>query len=138
MGVWIGIDLGMKRTGLAMTDDLCIIASPLETVETRHLLERLDQLIASKPVSGIVVGEPRHADGTASDMTRNVERLCKELEKRFPQLMIAMEDERLTSRHAAESLVRSGIRKKKRREKGMLDKVSAALILQAWLERMND
>ena len=137
MGKLIGIDLGMKRTGIAVTDELQIIASPLETVQTGELLKFLDTMVKSDNIEGIIIGEPRYLDGSASDMTRNVQLLKAELEKKLPGLPIEQEDDKFTSKMAMDALIQTGAGKKKRTDKSILDKMSASLILQSYLERRN-
>ena len=137
MGKLIGIDLGLKRTGIAITDELQIIGSPLETVATKDVMEYLAGLIAKENIEALILGEPRHLDGNASHMTENAHRMKVALEKKFPGLSVILEDERYTSKMAAEALRASGAKKKKRRDRSVLDKISAALILQSYLEKRN-
>jgi putative Holliday junction resolvase len=129
----IAIDYGMKRTGLAVTDDLMIIASPLETVETAQLISRLKVLTAKGDIVCLVLGEARHPDGNASDITLQQEKFATLLRKEFPNIPVERVDEMYTSKLAAQALVRGGMKKKDRMKKENLDKVSAALILQSWL-----
>ena len=129
----IAIDYGMKRTGLAVTDDLMIIASPLETVETAQLISRLKVLTAKGDIVCLVLGEARHLDGNASDITLQQEKFATLLRKEFPNIPVERVDEMYTSKLAAQALVRGGMKKKDRMKKENLDKVSAALILQSWL-----
>lgn len=137
MGKLIGIDLGTKRTGIAETDDLQIIASPLETVSTHDLLDYLEKKIATQDVEGVVIGLPTHLDGSPLEMTEKVLKFEAVLKRRFPKLPVVLEDENFTSRMAMDALVKSGASKKKRRDRSVLDKVSAALILQSYLEKRN-
>lgn len=137
MGKLIGIDLGMKRTGIAITDELQIIASPLETVQSTDILNYLDSMVKQDDIEGIIIGEPRHLDGNASHMTHNVQIFKSELEKKFPGMQIILEDEKFTSKMALDALRQTGANKKKRRDKSILDKISASLILQSYLERRN-
>lgn len=135
MGVLIGIDFGEKRTGLAITDDLQIAAFPLETLPTQDVLAYLEKLMKEKTVDALVLGMPRRLDGSDSETTAMAERFRKELTRRFQGVSLFTQDETYTSKMAADALKVSGLKKKKRREKGLLDKMSASLILQAFMER---
>jgi putative holliday junction resolvase len=130
------IDLGTKRTGLAVTDPLKILANPLETIETGQLLTYLKAYFAKEEVEAIVLGLPIRLNGQDNEMTPRVLKLKEELEKAFPEKKIALVDERFTSKMAMQSMIAMGSKKKDRIEKaGNLDKVSAAIILQSYLER---
>ena len=129
MARWIALDFGKARTGIAVTDDLGLIASPLETVEAAALWDRLVALVEARPCAGFVVGDP----GPDADSSVGVADLEAKLRKRWPQLPLHRMDESFTSREAASALVEGGMKKSKRREKGALDKVAAALILQRFL-----
>jgi putative Holliday junction resolvase len=132
----LAIDLGTKRTGLAVTDPLKILANPLETIETGQLMTYLKSYCAKEEVETIVVGLPIRLNGQDNEMTPKVMKLKEELEKAFPDLKIALVDERFTSKMAMQSMIAMGSKKKDRKEKaGNLDKVSAAIILQSYLER---
>lgn len=136
MGRILAIDLGTKRTGLAVTDPLKILANPLETIPTESLVTYLKKYIQKEAVETIVLGYPIRLDGSPNEMTPKVISLKDRLSKLFPQLTIALEDERFTSRMAMQSMISMGSKKKDRKEKtGNLDKVSAAIILQSYLER---
>ncbi len=130
----LAIDLGTKRTGLAVTDPLKILANPLETVETSQLMTFLRTYCAREDVDALVLGLPVRLNGQPNEMTPRVMRLRDELEAAFPDKKIVLIDERLTSRMAMQSMIAMGSKKKDRREKtGNLDKVSAAIILQSYL-----
>lgn len=131
----IAIDYGLKRTGIAITDVLRIVASPLETVETKALLEYLEKLIIKEKIIDVVVGEARHLDGNASEITHAQQAFCDQLQKKIPTIVIHRIDEMFTSKMAAQALVMGGMKKKDRQVKGNLDKVSAAIILQSFLEQ---
>ncbi|AEL26208.1 Holliday junction resolvase RuvX [Cyclobacterium marinum] len=136
MGRVLAIDLGTKRTGLAVTDPLMIVASPLETIPTHQLLEYLKRYTNSEEVSTIVLGWPKSLDGTATNMTQPVLALEKKLKKTFPAIPVELVDERFTSKMAMQSMINMGSKKKDRKEKaGNLDKISAAIILQTYLDR---
>ena len=132
----LAIDLGTKRTGLAVTDPLKILANPLETIETSLLMNYLKSYCAKEAVEAIVLGLPTRLNGQDNEMTPRVLKLKEELEKAFPEKKIALEDERFTSKMALKSMIAMGSKKKDRKEKaGNLDKVSAAIILQSYLEK---
>lgn len=132
----LAIDLGTKRTGLAVTDPLKILANPLETIETNHLMTYLKSYCAKEEVEALVLGLPTRLNGQDNEMTPKVMKLKEELEKAFPDKKIALVDERFTSKMAMQSMIAMGSKKKDRKEKaGNLDKVSAAIILQSYLER---
>ncbi len=133
----LSIDYGKKRTGLAETDDLQIIASGLTTVETKELFTFIAKYIAENEVEKFVVGYPLRMNGEKSDTTIMVEEFSKKLLKKFPTIPIQMVDERMTSQMAFNTMLESGISKKKRRDKGLIDKISATIILQSYLEQNN-
>jgi putative Holliday junction resolvase len=137
MARFIGIDWGAVRTGLAVTDRACIIASPWKTVPTTALLRTLAALIAEEPCAGLVVGLPGHltSDATAFAHSRApIEAFAAECTRRFPALPLHLVDEGFSSREARLSLVLGGMPRRKREEKGATDRVAAALILQRFLD----
>jgi putative Holliday junction resolvase len=137
MGRIIAIDLGTKRTGIAVTDSLKMVAGPLQTVETNALVEFLQSYFRKEDVETIVLGFPKHLDGTPNEMTPRVISLKDRLTKLFPDKKLVLIDERFTSKMAMQSMIAMGSKKKDRREKaGNLDKVSAAIILQSYLEQI--
>ncbi len=137
MGRILSIDLGTKRTGLAVTDPLKIIASPLEFVKTHELFSYLNQYIIKEDVESFVVGMPKQMDNSDSDMTKPVLKLIEKLKTAFPNKDVFVQDERFTSKIALDSMIESGASKKNRRIKGNIDKISAAIILQSFLARKN-
>jgi putative Holliday junction resolvase len=136
-GKIIALDFGLKRTGVAITDDLCIIASPLETIETASLSTYLSGIVAKERVHTIVIGEPKRLDGRDAHVTQNVYFLKEALQKQFPELKICLYDERFTSKMASQAILMSGLKKGKRKDKGLTDKVSAAIILQSYLRQID-
>jgi putative Holliday junction resolvase len=130
----LGLDFGLKRTGLALTDDACIIASPLVTVNSAELHIYLEDLFSKEQISDIVIGMPKGLDGLDTDITSNVRELEEFLRKRYPDKKTHFIDERFTSRLAARSLLHGGAKRSQRRQKANLDKVSAAIILQDFLD----
>ena len=130
----LAIDYGAKRTGLAVTDPLQIIATALETVRTHDLLEFLKKYSLGEPVEAFVVGMPRRLDNTDSENASRVQSFIKLLKKTFPDIPIHTHDERFTSSMALQSMIASGTKKSDRREKGNIDKISATIILQSFME----
>ncbi len=136
MGRIIAIDLGTKRTGIAVTDPLKIVANPLETIETPKLIDYLKAYFIKEDVEIIVLGFPKSLDGSPNDMTPRVISLKDRLLKTFPDKRLVLVDERYSSKMAMRSMIEMGSKKKDRKEKaGNLDKVSAAIILQFYLEQ---
>ncbi|MFN8397023.1 MAG: Holliday junction resolvase RuvX [Bacteroidia bacterium] len=129
----IGIDYGMKRTGLAWTDPLKIIATGLETVATDTLVPHLQTLLKKEQVERIVLGYPTRLDGTDTDTTQPVLALKKKLEETFPGIPVTLWDEQFSSKKAMRAMIDGGVSKKNRRDKALIDKVSATLILQEYL-----
>ncbi len=133
----MAIDYGTKRTGIAVTDPLQIIANGLDTIDTAGLLAYLEKYLAEEEVETVVVGEPLHADGSPTYLEPHIVGFIRKLQKVFPDLNIVRQDERFTSVMAKEALLESGLKKKKRREKGLIDKMAATVLLQEYLETNN-
>lgn len=129
----LAIDYGMKRTGLAVTDPLRIIATALETVETEKLISFLKAYIEKEPVGQLVLGMPKNLNNQDTDATPHVRKLEEQLRNKFPGIPLALVDERFTSSMAKQAMLDGGMKKKDRRIKGNVDKVSATLILQSYL-----
>ncbi len=129
----LAIDYGMKRTGLAVTDPMQIIATGLTAVDTKNIFDFLKDYLNNEEVEQFVVGYPIHLDGNESPMSLAVDKFIEVLQKNHPHIPVDKEDERFTSQMAARSLVQSGVKKKKRQNKKLLDEVSAVLILQAYM-----
>lgn len=130
---FLALDFGLKRTGLAITDENNIIASGLKTVDSKLLLEELKTLVSRENIGTIVIGEPKRLNMEDSHISENVRQLKEVLTKTFPDLNIVMMDERFTSKMAMDSLITGGVGKKKRRNKALIDEVSATIILQSYL-----
>ncbi len=130
----LAIDYGLKRTGIAVTDPLRIIATALETVETDKLMNFLKIYFVREPVDHLVVGMPKRLSNEDTDMTPHVRKLVEELEKHFPDKPVTLIDERFTSSIALQTMIDGGMKKKDRRVKGNVDKISATLILQSFME----
>lgn len=135
MGRLVAIDYGLKRTGLAATDPMQIIASPLETIPTEQLIDWMHKYIQTEEVEGIVLGMPINLDGSETHTTVPVKKLYEKLQTLFPELTISLEDERFTSKLAQKTMIAGGMKKKDRRNKANVDKISATIILQSFMER---
>ena len=134
MGKVLGIDYGEKRVGVAISDSLQIIASSLTTIETKQFFLFLIELLQKEDIDRFVVGEPRNLDGTATDSTEMIEKFIEKLSIKYPNIPIKRIDERFTSKIAKQSILDAGTKKSKRRDKRLVDKVSAAIILQSHLD----
>ncbi|MFN1217094.1 Holliday junction resolvase RuvX [Chryseobacterium kwangjuense] len=135
MGQILAIDYGKARCGIAATDDMQIIASGLETVETRFLIEFLKKYFTENKVDDVVVGLPTDLKGNISEVETDILKFIEEFQKEFPGITVYRLDERFTSKMASFFISQSGKNKKKRQEKGLIDKVSATIILQNFLEQ---
>ena len=129
------MDFGKVRTGIAVTDELQLIASGLTTVDTKDLLMFLEDYIKKESVERFVVGLPKQMDNTASESEVFIQDFLKQLSAKFPAMPVERQDERFTSKMAFQSMLDSGMKKKKRRDKALVDEISATLILQAYLNR---
>jgi len=135
MGQILAVDFGKKRCGLAATDDLRIIASGLDTVETSVLMEYLKKYFEKNTVDEVVIGLPTELKGKMSEVEEDIQKFIEELKNEFPEVSVERFDERFTSKIASYFISQSGKNKKQRQEKGLIDKVSATLILQQYLEQ---
>ena len=133
MGRILAIDYGTKRTGIAITDELQLIASGLTTVETKTLVAFLKQYIASEKVELVLVGEPKQKDGSPSDVEVEIQKFLKQFANAFPTMEMKRVDERYTSKMAFQTMIDSGLKKKQRRNKALIDEISATIILQEYL-----
>lgn len=136
MGRIMAIDYGTKRTGLAVTDPMRIIATALDTVETTKLLTYLKQYFAKEQVDEVVIGLPKQMNNTDSETAPYVRQMVARLNEAFPNLPVKYVDERFTSKIALRAMVEGGMKKKDRRDKQNVDKISATLILQSYMESM--
>lgn len=132
----VGIDYGKKRTGIAVSDPLGIFASPLETVATAKIIDYLKSYTQKESVKGFVVGYPMNLNNKPAECAGYVDVFLKQLGKHFPEIPVILEDERFTSQIAMRAMIDGGMKKSDRREKGNVDKVSAAIILQSYMERV--
>ncbi|MCM5663274.1 Holliday junction resolvase RuvX [Galbibacter mesophilus] len=133
MGRILAIDFGGKRTGIAVTDELQIIASGLTTVPTEELISFLKDYTTKENVELILVGQPKRLNNEFSDVEQEILKFIGVLEKEIPNIPIKRVDERFTSKIAFQSMIDSGVKKKRRRSKELLDEVSATVILQSYL-----
>ena len=131
----ICIDYGLKRTGLAVTDPLRIIATGLTTVESPKLIPFLKDYFQKEKVSLILIGEPWSMDDTATHATPLVLKCIKELQKNFPNIPIEKVDERYTSKMASQAMIEMGLKKKQRRNKALVDEIAATIMLQEYLQK---
>ena len=133
MGRILAIDYGTKRTGLAVTDEMQIIASGLTTVETKELIAFLKNYVATENVEKFVVGLPKQMDNTASESEIYIQKFLEKLAKAIPHIPVHRVDERFTSKMAFQTMIDSGLKKKQRQNKALIDEISATLILQSYL-----
>jgi len=134
MSVVLCIDFGLKRCGLAISDPNRIIASPLDTIASATLENWLELEIPKRQITEIVLGYPTRLDGSDSHVTQNIRLLKQVLEEKFPLLQINLFDERFSSKMASSAIAQMG-HKKKKQDKGLVDQVAAALILQEYLSQ---
>lgn len=131
----LAIDYGLKRTGLAVTDPLQIIASALTTVETPQLFNFLKDYISREAVELIIIGDPRNLDDSDTHATPHVKKAIERLRKEFPAIPVVPVDERYSSKMAKTAMIEMGMKKMQRRDKATVDKIAATIILQEYMER---
>jgi putative holliday junction resolvase len=137
MGRIMAIDYGRKRTGLAVTDPLQIIANGIDTVPSFLIIDYLKKYFEKEPVDCIVVGYPMQMNNTPSESVVFVDEFLKKFKKNFPDKTVQLFDERFTSKMAFQTIIDGGVRKEKRKDKGLIDKISAVILLQSYLESKN-
>ena len=130
----MAFDYGLKRTGVAVTDPLGLIATPLETIDTSRVFTFIAEYLEKESVSVFVVGDPKRLSGEATHGTAPAGEFVRQLESKYPEIPVARIDERFTSRMASRVIAGSGIPREKRKEKKLVDRISAVLILQSYLE----
>lgn len=135
MGRIISIDYGRKRTGIAVSDPEQIIATGLTTVDTEKLVWFLKDYFSKEPVSEAIIGYPKNLDGSATDITAKVEKFYAQFQKLFPGIPVQLLDERYTSKMAFRAMLDSGLGKTDRRNKALVDEVSATILLQGYMQR---
>jgi putative holliday junction resolvase len=131
----IAIDYGFKRTGIAVTDPLKIIASALTTIESARIFTFLEEYLKKETVELILIGDPRNLDDSPTDLTADVQRIIGILQRKFPAIPVKTVDERYSSVMASRAMVDMGMKKSRRREKGLVDQVAATMMLQEWLSK---
>ena len=129
----LALDYGTKRTGIAITDDLQIIASGLTTVETKNIFSFLMQYLKTENVELFVVGEPKQMSGEPSESASIIKGFVTHFTNHFPDMKVIRVDERFTSKMAFQTMIDSGLKKKKRQNKALVDEISATIILQSYL-----
>ncbi|KGK28791.1 Holliday junction resolvase RuvX [Cellulophaga sp. E6(2014)] len=132
----VALDFGKVRTGIAVTDELQLIASGLSSVATKELIDFLKNYIATESVECIVVGEPKQMNNQVSESEALILPFLEKLKASFPAMRIERQDERFTSKMAFQTMIDSGLKKKQRRDKALVDEISATIILQAYLNRI--
>ncbi len=133
----VGIDYGKKRTGVAISDPLGIFASALDTIPSAKIIEFLKGYSKENTIIRFVVGYPMNLDNTPSEALKFVDQFLNLLKKHFPNIPVVLEDERFTSKMAFQTMIDAGIKKMARRDKATVDKISAAIILQSYLDRVS-
>ena len=133
----MAFDYGTKRIGIAVTDPLQIIATGLDTIHPNQIIEFLKKYLLAEQVERFIVGEPKQMDNTPSQSAIHVRGFVNLLKKTFPDIPVEMLDERFTSQMASAAIAQSGMGKKARQNKELVDTVSAVILLQSWMERLN-
>ena len=132
----VAFDFGEKRTGIAVTDELQIIASGLTTIETKKIFAFLDTYVSEENISLFIVGEPKQMDNSESESEVFIKGFIKKLSNKFPKIEIKRVDERFTSKMAFQTMIDSGLNKRQRQNKALIDEISATIILQTYLEQI--
>jgi putative Holliday junction resolvase len=136
LGRILAIDYGVKRTGIAVTDELQLIASGLTTVATRELIPFLKEYLEKETVDLLLIGEPKQMDNTPSESEKHIAKFINKLIQQVPDIQIERVDERFTSKMAVQSMIAGGMKKGKRKNKALVDEISATLILQGFLNKV--
>jgi putative Holliday junction resolvase len=138
MARYLAIDYGTRRTGIAVTDPLKMIATPLKTVGTHDLMGYISEYMSNEPVERLIVGRPVQMDNSPSESMKYVKQFVQAFKKRFPLVRVEWMDERFTSKMAADAMIEGGMKKRDRQRKEHLDRISAVIILQSYLEHQNN
>lgn len=133
MGRWLALDIGAKRTGIAVTDPMKIIATALETVQTSDLINYLKKYTINESVEQIIIGDPKQMDNTPSQSAGLINEEVAKIKQAFPKIQIIRVDERFTSKMASQVIAQSGKNKKNRQNKELIDTVSATILLQSYM-----
>lgn len=131
----LAIDYGMKRTGIAITDEMQIIASGLTTVSSETLIAFLKDYFSKEKVEKVIVGEPKQMDGTPSESAAIIEKFIKTFKITFPEMPLDRIDERFTSKMAFQTMIDSGLKKNQRKNKALIDEIAATIMLQDYMNR---
>lgn len=131
----MSFDYGTKRIGIAVTDPMQIIATGLDTVHPQHIIEYLKKYLQTEQIERFIVGEPKQMDNTPSQSAQHVRGFVTILKKNFPEIPVEMLDERFTSKMASATIAQSGMGKKDRQNKALVDTISATILLQSWMEK---
>ena len=137
MGRLLAIDYGRKRVGIAVSDPLKLIANGLETVHSKDIFSFLENYFKSEEVDIVIIGYPKQMNNTPSESVVFVNSFIEKFRNKFPDMPVELVDERFTSKLAVQSMIDSGIKKKQRQNKELIDKVSATIILQSYMEYTN-
>jgi putative Holliday junction resolvase len=133
----MAFDYGTKRIGIAVTDPMQIIATGLDTIHPKDIIDYLKKYMQTEQVERFVVGEPKQMDNSPSQSAIHVKGFANLLKKTFPEIPVEMLDERFTSKMASAAIAQSGMRKKARQDKALVDNVSAVILLQGWMQILN-
>jgi putative Holliday junction resolvase len=138
MGRILGIDFGTKRIGIAITDPLQIFASPLKTVRNHEFYDFIEEYIKTESIEEFVIGYPMTLNNQASESVKYINPFIRKLNRLFPEIPVNKVDERFTSGMALKTMIEGGVKKKERRDKAMVDKISASIILQSFLDKRSN
>ena len=136
MPKFIGIDFGLKRIGVAITDELNIIASPYDTVETNNIYIFLKELLGNENIKKLIIGNPINLDNSLNPISKEISDFTKRFSSLYSDVEIIHIDERFTSKMAKRAILASGVNKKRRQDKKLVDKISATIILQTYLNQL--
>ncbi|NBL65266.1 Holliday junction resolvase RuvX [Flavobacterium sp. NST-5] len=131
----LAIDYGKKRTGIAVTDEMQIIASGLTTIASETALQFLEDYFAKEKVSLVLIGEPKQMDYSPSESAEIIDKFVEKFQKKFPEMPVKRVDERFTSKMAFQTMIDSGMKKKQRQNKALIDEISATILLQDYLQQ---
>lgn len=131
----LSIDFGKKRTGIAVTDDFQMIASGLTTVETDNLLPFLKDYFAKEKVETVIIGNPKRLNNEPSEIVPLIEQFLEKFSREFPEITVEKVDERFTSKMAFQTMIDSGLKKKQRQNKALIDEIAATIILQDYMNQ---
>ena len=131
----LAIDYGIKRTGIAVTDDFQIIASGLTTIPSETTITFLKDYFSKENVAKVLIGEPKQMNGQPSESTEIIEKFVSKFKEEFPEMQVERSDERFTSKMAFQTMIDSGLKKKQRQNKGLIDEIAATIMLQDYLSR---